>query len=74
MENKVLTIFEIKVLSKEKQALNLGGLFNELKDLRILQIPGMTFGAVMPARELFRQAYREARLRAGGITGSGPRA
>jgi hypothetical protein len=36
---------------------NSGGLFNELKDLRILQILGLTFGAVVPGRELFRRIF-----------------
>jgi hypothetical protein len=34
-----------------------GGLFNELKDLRILQILGLTFGDVVPGRELFRRIF-----------------
>ncbi len=34
-----------------------GGLFNELKDLRILQILGMNFGAIVPARDLFRRIF-----------------
>ncbi len=34
-----------------------GGLFNELKDLRILQLLGLTFGAVVPARELLQRIF-----------------
>lgn len=34
-----------------------GGLFNELKDLRVLQILGLTFGDVVPARELFARIF-----------------
>jgi hypothetical protein len=36
---------------------NSGGLFNELKDLRILQILGLSFGEVVPARELFLRIF-----------------
>ncbi len=36
---------------------NSGGLFNELKDLRILQILGLTFGEIVPARELFARIF-----------------
>lgn len=35
-----------------------GGLFNELKDLRILQILGLTFGQALPARELFQRIFQ----------------
>jgi len=34
-----------------------GGLFNELKDLRILQILGLTFGGIVQARELFARIF-----------------
>jgi hypothetical protein len=34
-----------------------GGLFNELKDLRILQILGLAFGDVVPGRALFRRIF-----------------
>jgi hypothetical protein len=36
---------------------NSGGLFNELKDLRILQILGLTFGDALPGRDLFRLIF-----------------
>lgn len=34
-----------------------GGLFNELKDLRILQILGLTFGDVVPGGQLFQRIF-----------------
>ncbi len=37
---------------------NSGGLFNELKDLRILQILGITFGQSLPACELFQRIFQ----------------
>ncbi len=36
---------------------NSGGLFNELKDLRILQILGLTFGDVLPGCDLYRRIF-----------------
>ena len=34
-----------------------GGLFNEMKDLNVLQATGLTFGATLPANEIFRLLF-----------------
>ena len=34
-----------------------GGLFNEMKDLNVLQATGLTFGATLPAKDIFRLIF-----------------
>jgi len=43
-----------------------GGLFNEMKDLNVLQATGLTFGATLPAKEAFRLIFTRV-LRPEGI-------
>jgi len=42
-----------------------GGLYNEMKDLNVLLATGLTFGATMPARELFELIFARIPLTAG---------
>jgi len=40
-------------------ALSAGGLFNEAKDLNVLQAAGLTYGATMKARDMLRLIFRK---------------
>ncbi|MHB0937377.1 MAG: hypothetical protein ACYDCO_15895 [Armatimonadota bacterium] len=42
-----------------------GGLYNEMKDLNVLQATGLTFGATVPARELFALIFARVARTAG---------